>query len=121
MSRSVVVRAFFVLTIMSAAVRLNGQVNVITWHNDNWRTGQNTSEQHLSKTSLTNPPGFGQLCKISLHTSPQPEQAYAQPLVVSSSDGTSMTVYVATMQDNVYVFNVPNTWTPQTCALLQQQ
>jgi hypothetical protein len=35
------------LMIMFGAVQLAGQVsqvNVTTWHNDNWRTGQNTSE-----------------------------------------------------------------------------
>jgi hypothetical protein len=45
---------------------------------------------------------------------------YAQPLVVANSDG-SMNVYVATMQDDVYVFSVPATanWTTQTCTQLQ--
>jgi hypothetical protein len=117
MSRSTVVWAFFVLTIMSGVVRLNGQVNVTTWHNDNWRTGQNTNENVLKKSSFDNRAGFGQLCKISLPSTPQQEEVYSQPLVVANSNG--MTVYVATMQDNVYAFNVPNTWTSQTCALLK--
>lgn len=93
----------------------NGQVNVTTWHNDNWRTGQNTSEIHL--TNGINKDNFGLLCKIPLLSTPQQEQVYAQPLVVANSNG--MTVYVPTMQDNVYAFNVPNTWTSQTCGLLK--
>jgi hypothetical protein len=65
--------------------------------------------------------GFGRLCQISLPSSPQQEQVYAQPLVVSSSDGHSMTVYAATMQDKVYAFNVPATWSSQTCSPLRSQ
>lgn len=42
----------------------HGQVNVTTWHNDNGRTGQNTSEVHL--TTAINKNNFGRLCKISL-------------------------------------------------------
>ena len=93
-------------------------VNVTTWHNDNGRTGQNTNETHLTTAINTN--NFGLLCKIPLLSSPQQEVVYAQPLVVANSDG-SMKVYVATMQDNVYVFSVPATanWTNQTCAQLQ--
>jgi sugar lactone lactonase YvrE len=99
--------------------RLDAQVNVTTWHNDNWRTGQNTSETHLTTGSFSNN-GFGLLCKIALPPSPQQEQVYAQPLVIANSDG-SMTVYVTTMQDNIYSFNVPPraSLTGQTCAQLQ--
>jgi hypothetical protein len=118
MNRSVVA-ALSLMTIMFGAAQLAGQVNVTTWHNDNWRTGQNTNEIYL-KTSSFNSNGFGLLCKIALPSSPQHEQVYAQPLVIANTDG-SMTVYVATMQDNVYVFSVPSTakWTPQTCTALQ--
>ncbi len=93
-----------------------GQVSVTTWHNDNWRTGQNTSENAL-KTSNVNETTFGLLCKIPLLSAPRQEQIFAQPLLVANGNG--MTVYVATMQDNVYVFNVPSNWTSQTCGQLQ--
>ena len=75
----------------------NGQVNVTTWHNDIGRTGQNTQEtiltpgdvdQHQYGTVTTET--FGLLCRFTSVTG----QVYAQPLVVSNSDG-SMTVYVA--------------------------
>jgi hypothetical protein len=116
--RSVVASIFFILAI-AFVVRSDGQVSVTTWHNDNGRTGQNTNEVQLTTSSFSNR-GFGRLCRIALLTSPQQEEVYAQPLVVANSDG-SMTVYVATMQDNVYVFNVPSTtnWTSQTCTQLQ--
>jgi len=50
MSRSTAVWACFVLTmtIMFSSARLNGQVSVATWHNDNWRTGQNTNQTALT-------------------------------------------------------------------------
>jgi hypothetical protein len=89
------------------ALSCYGQTNVPTSHNDNWRTGQNTSETHLKTSSFANN-GFGLLCKIPMKSSPQQEQIYAQPLVVASGDG-SMKVYVVTMQDNIYVFSVCRT------------
>jgi hypothetical protein len=107
MSKSFVVCAFFALTLVFGAPQLNGQVNVTTWHNDNWRTGQNANETIL--TTAINKNNFGLLCKISLPSSPQQEEVYAQPLVIANSNG--MTVYVATMQGNVYAFNIPTTWT----------
>ena len=96
------------LMLVLGCLQSGGQVNVTTWHDDNWRTGQNTNETILKKSSFNNN-GFGSLCKISLPSSPQQEQVYAQPLVVTNNDG-SMNVYVATMQDNLYVFTVPKTW-----------
>jgi hypothetical protein len=106
----------YLSTVAIVPTQLRGQVNVTTWHNDNWRTGQNTSETILTSNVVTEDT-FGLLCKISLRTSPQQEVAFAQPLVVANASG--MTVYVATMQDNVYVFNVPSSWTSQTCTQLQ--
>jgi len=52
----------------------DGQVSVTTWHNDNWRTGQNTTETQLKLSSFNNH-GFGLRCKIILPSSPQQEQA----------------------------------------------
>jgi len=110
--------------------RLNGQVSVTTWHNDIGRTGQNTQEtvltpgdvdQHQVGTVTTET--FGLLCRFTSVTG----QIYAQPLVVSNSDG-SMTVYVATMQDYVYSFQIPNNWngvcsgiTPNSANLLASE
>ena len=109
MKRSAIEVICLVATVFGAA-SLVGQVNVTTWHNDNWRTGQNTRETTLKTTSFAGN-GFGLLCKIALPAGPPQEQVYAQPLVITNSDG-SMNVYVATMQDNLYLFNVPKTWDP---------
>jgi hypothetical protein len=71
-------------TVLSASPLL-GQVNVTTWHNDNWRTGQNTSETVLN-TSNVNSKHFGLLCKnTSIHG-----QIYPQPLVLGHTDGSRM-------------------------------
>jgi hypothetical protein len=52
---------------------------------------------------------FGLLCKISLISAPQQEQAYAQPLIVANGSG-GMTAYVATMQDRIYAVSIPANW-----------
>ncbi len=105
-----------VLLTALASSQLDGQVSVTTQHNDPWRTGQNTQETSL--TTAINKNNFGLLCKIRLLSTPQQEQAYGQPLVVWNNNGT-MTVYIATMQDNVYAFSVPIAWNNQTCTQLQ--
>jgi hypothetical protein len=81
--------AFSVAAVLAMALNpgsSGGQVSVTTWHNDNWRTGQNTSETHLTTSSFNN--GFGLLCKIPLPSTPQQEQIYGQPLVVANSGRT---------------------------------
>ena len=52
-----------VLALLLNPVSSGGQVNVTTWHNDNWRTGQNTHETTLTTSTVQN--NFGLLCKIS--------------------------------------------------------
>ncbi len=97
-----------VLALMLCPAARRGQVSVTTQHNDNWRTGQNTNESHL--TTGINRNNFGLLCKMAVFSSaPLQEQAYAQPLVIGNSNG-SMTVYVATMQDKIYAFGIPANW-----------
>lgn len=75
-------------------VLMNGQSNVLTWHNDNWRDGLNASETLLNQSNV-NSAQFGKLCKAVVDG-----QVYAQPLVVSTS-GKNI-VYVPTMNDSVY-------------------
>jgi hypothetical protein len=102
--RAVISLLVTVLAVMIGSSQCLGQVNVTTWHNDNWRTGQNTSESVLN-TSNVNSTKFGLLCK---NTSIQ-GQIYPQPLVLGHNDG-SMTVYVADEADYVYAFTIPAHW-----------
>jgi len=106
-------------------------VSVTTWHNDNWRTGQNdhesaftTSGSGANKVSSAN---FGLLgaplhpCRIDLtgfyhgNRTLVSKQIYAQPLVVADPAGNGMTVYVVTLDDVLYSIKIPNDW-DKSCA-----
>jgi hypothetical protein len=41
---------------------LGQTVNVTTWHNDSWRTGQNTNETTLTTGLVGQPQVFGRVC-----------------------------------------------------------
>src|SRR5579863_1140355 len=69
MKRSGVAWVFRLLLMVPAFLQLNSQVSVTTWHNDNWRTGENTNETQLSINSI-NTQGFGRLCQIPLPSTP---------------------------------------------------
>ena len=100
-SAGVAVRA--ILTLGLALMQLQAQVNVLTSHNDNARTGLNASETVLAPTNV-NTSGFGQI-----FSQPVDGQVYAQPLYVSKlmipNKGTHNVVFVATMHDSVYAFD----------------
>src|SRR5580698_4642048 len=82
---------------------LPAQPQVLTWHNDNARTGQNLQETTLTPANV-NAAVFGRLATISVDG-----KVDAQPLFVASltipGQGMHNVVYIATEHDSVYAFD----------------
>src|SRR5579864_8516133 len=57
---------------------LTAQTNILTWHNDNWRSGANTAEKTLTTTNVAMLT-FGKVCSAATDGA-----AYGQPLIVTN-------------------------------------
>src|SRR5690242_16885649 len=102
--RRIVVRigpAFGIL--VASALVLHGQVSVLTWHNDNARTGQNLQEAALTPFNVK-VSTFGKLFVISVDGKVDAEPLYV-PLVVIPGKGMHNVLYVATEHDSVYALD----------------
>lgn len=98
-------KSFFsvLIALITMPILSAGQINVLTQHNDNGRTGANLSERALN-TSNVNARQFGKLFSRTVDG-----QIYAQPLYVANVSlpncGTRNVVYVATEHNSVYAFD----------------
>jgi hypothetical protein len=108
----------FLLVLALGPALLNGQVAVTTWHNDNSRTGQNTSETTLTRSLVGSVNTFGKLCSTTVDG-----QVHAQPLVMNVViGGVSRTaVFVVTNKSTVYVFDGLNFTPGQPCVQLAKR
>ena len=89
-----------VALVIITAPPLIAATDVLTWHNDLARTGQNLTETVLTPANV-NSTSFGKLFVVSVDG-----QVYAEPLVVSglsiSGQGVRDVLYIATEHDSVY-------------------
>ena len=106
----IVCRVGLVLLLLCAVVVSTfGQTSVLTQHNDNARTGQNTSETILNATNV-NVNQFGKLFAM-----PANGQVYAQPLYVPGvtiNGGVHNVVIIATENDSVYAYDADSNGAP---------
>jgi len=91
------------VSLMTIALPAAAQTSVLTYHNDNQRTGQYLTESALTPANVTSLT-FGKVFSLSTVGN-----IYAQPLYMSAvtiaGKGTYNVVFVATENDSVYAFD----------------
>jgi autotransporter-associated beta strand protein len=86
--------------------RIAPTVSVLTYHNDNARTGLNSQETILNPSDV-NVATFGKLFTLSVDGKVDATPLYL-PAVAIPSQGTHNVLYVATEHDSLYAFDADN-------------
>src|SRR5712692_3236307 len=87
----------------AAGANLYGQASVLTWHNDNARTGQNLQETALTPASV-NASTFGRLFTIAVDGKVDAQPLYVPGLAIPAQ-GLHNVLFVETEHDSVYAFD----------------
>jgi len=86
-----------------AATSVFGQPSVLTWHNDNTRTGQNLQETTLTPANV-NSSTFGKLFVIPVDGKVDAQSLFV-PSVAIPGKGAHNVLYVMTEHDSAYAFD----------------
>jgi hypothetical protein len=86
---------------------LAGGTDVLTYHNDNARTGQNLNEEILNLANVTNT-RFGKLWVLNVDGKVDAQPLYAAGVSIPGH-GTRNVLFVATEHDSVYAFDADRT------------
>ena len=89
--------------LLGSATLLYAQPSVLTWHNDNARTGQNLQETQLTPATV-NMSNFGKLFSLSVDGLVDAEPLYVPGLSIPSL-GPHNVVFVVTEHDSAYAFD----------------
>src|ERR1700734_1075705 len=92
--------------LMTFPPALLAQTEVLTWHNDAARTGQNLVETILTPANVKSVT-FGVLFTLSVDGLVDAQPLYV-PSVAIPSQGTHNVLYVVTENDSLYAFDADN-------------
>ncbi len=105
-SKSAATRTSFTLAsaiLVTSSIAVHAQNNVLTWHNDNIRSGANTSEAILTPANV-NSARFGLLAKVVVDGKVDAQPLYVSALAIPGK-GTHNVLFVATEHDTVYAID----------------
>jgi uncharacterized repeat protein (TIGR01451 family) len=94
-------RPIWIASALTAAVY--GQVNILTWHNDNARTGQNLQETILTPANV-NVSTFGKLFAIGVDGKVDAQPLYVSALAIAGQ-GIHNVLFVMTEHHSAYAFD----------------